>query len=385
MSHILTLFYFFCVALGAALLPVFAVAAPGYSSAPKELCLLPELDKSLSQYQQLADQGGWPQVPIGPTLRENDHSERVPILKKRLIVSGDLTESTNLSEYFDETLKEGVQKFQARHGLTTDGIVGRKTLAALNVPISERIRQLSASLRLCQPLPQVLERRHILVNIADFTLKLFENGELLLSMPVIVGKTYRQTPVFSGLISTLVLNPTWKAPHSIATQDLLPKIKEDLGFLDKMHLRVFKTWTSTTEIDPATIDWDNLSLNYFPYRLRQDAGPVNVLGRVKFLFPNPHDVYLHDTPARELFHKDSRTYSSGCIRVAKPLELALYLLQDTSLETMDALKSAIATEKTQRIVIPSPIPIHMAYMTTWVDNEGIVQFRPDIYNRNPAM
>lgn len=349
-----------------------------------ELCILPELDKAITQYQELAAKGGWPRVPAGPTLRQGGLSARIPIVKQRLAASGDFIPPTDQNEYFDDPLKEAVQKFQARHGLTTDGVVGAKTLRALNVPISERIRQLTASLQRCQPLPQVLERRHILVNIADFTLKLFEDGKLLLSMPVIVGKTYRQTPVFSGRISTVVLNPSWNVPHSIATKDLLPKIKDDQGYLAKMRLRVLKTWTSTTEIDPATIDWRHLSMERFPYRLRQDPGTTNALGRVKFLLPNPYDVYLHDTPANELFQKDSRTFSSGCIRLAKPLDLALYLLRDTPLGTADSLNAAIANETTQHIAIPSPIDVHMVYMTAWVDNEGAIQFRPDIYNRNPA-
>ena len=301
------------------------------------------------------------------------------------MAGGDLAATAGQGDVFDGILKEGVQRFQTRHGLTADGTVGARTLSELNVPISERILQLTASLERCQPLPQLLEPRHILVNIADFTLKLYEDGKPVLSMPVIVGKTYRQTPVFNGRISSLVLNPTWEVPHSIATKDLLPKIKKNPGYLGQMHFRVFQGWKGAAEIDPATINWANLSTTHFPYRLRQDPGPTNSLGRVKFLFPNPYDVYLHDTPARELFQKDARTFSSGCIRIAKPLDLAVYLLQGTKLNAMDTLTGAIAREKTQQIVIPAPIAVHIVYMTAWVDREGIIQFRPDIYNRDSAL
>jgi len=350
-----------------------------------ELCVLPALEKALAQYRQLAAKGDWPQVPAGPSLKEGEQNERIPLLRKRLAASGDLTAQAPQEDLFDPALKEAVQRFQTRHGLTGDGVVGAKTLTELNVPISERIRQLTASLERCQPLPTVLEKRHILVNIADFTLKLYEDGKPVLSMPVIVGKTYRQTPVFNGLISSLVLNPSWGVPHSIATKDLLPKIKKNPGYLSQLHLRVFQGGKSSTEIAPSTVDWANLSQAHFPYRLRQEPGPNNALGRVKFLFPNPYDVYLHDTPTRELFQKDSRTFSSGCIRIAKPLDLAVYLLHGTPLGSPDALAAAIAREKTQNVPIPSPIPVHIVYMTAWVDSEGVIQFRPDIYNREPAL
>ncbi len=385
MSLAQSLFRFLCCALIAILLPVLAMAAPEATPATGELCVLPALETALSQYRQITEQGGWPQVPGGPALHEGDRNDRIPFLRQRLVASTDLATSAAQGDHFDGVLKEAVQRFQARHGLPADGTVGAGTLTELNVPISERIRQLAASLERCQPLPTVLEHRHILVNIADFTLKLYEDGKPVLSMPVIVGKTYRQTPVFNGRISSLVINPTWEVPHSIATKDLLPKIKKNPGYLSQMHLRVFQGWNGATEIDPATINWASLSATHFPYRLRQDPGPANALGRVKFLFPNPYDVYLHDTPSRELFQKDARTFSSGCIRIAKPLDLAVYLLQGTKLNSMDALNAAISREKTQQIVIPAPIAVHIVYMTAWVDREGIIQFRSDIYNRDPAL
>ena len=379
-----SLFLFFCCALAFALLPVPALAAPEAQPARGELCLLPALESALAHYRQLAAQGGWPQVPVGPALHEGDMDERLPLLRERLVASSDLPASASQGVLFDEILTEAVRRFQARHGLTADGVVGTKTLTELNVPISKRIRQLAASLERCQPLPSLLEPRHILVNIADFTLKLYEDGKLRLSMPVIVGKTYRQTPVFNGRISSLVLNPTWEVPHSIATKDLLPKIKKNPGYLRKSDIRVFLGWNPGTEIDSAGVDWTSLSPSRFPYRLRQEPGPANALGRVKFLFPNPYDVYLHDTPSRDLFQKDDRTFSSGCIRLARPLDLAVYLLQGTPLGSMEALTAAIASDKTQSIPIPSPIAVYMAYMTAWVDRDGTVQFRRDIYNRDPA-
>jgi len=230
-----------------ALLPVSTWAATDSPQELGELCLLPGLGKALSQYRQLAARGGWPQVVVGPTLREDDQNERIPMLKKRLAASGDLPVWASQGDLFEVFLHEAVLRFQTRHGLTADGLVGPKTLRELNVSISERIRQLEASLARCQPLPPLLERRHILVNIADFTLKLFEDGKLVLAMPVIVGRTYRKTPVFSGLISSLILNPSWNVPHSIATKDLLPKIKKNPGYLRKSDIRVFLGWNPGTE------------------------------------------------------------------------------------------------------------------------------------------
>lgn len=379
------LFRFFCCVLAVALLPLPTMAASEAPPARGELCLLPALENALVHYQQLAAQGGWPQITVGPALHEGDMDERIHFLRKRLAASGDLAAPLDQGVFFDELLKEAVQKFQTRHGLTADGVVGARTLTELNVPINERIRQLAASLERCQPLPSLLEPRHILVNIADFTLKLYENGKLRLSMPVIVGRTYRQTPVFNGRISSLVLNPGWEVPHSIATKDLLPKIQKDPAYLKQSGFRVFRDWKSGTEMDPASINWAQLSPARFPYRLRQEPGPANALGRVKFPFPNPYNVYLHDTPAQALFQQDSRTFSSGCIRLAKPLDLAVYLLQGTPLGSLEALTAALSSGKTKAVPIPSPIAIHIAYMTAWVDHEGIIQFRRDIYNRDPAL
>ncbi|MFA7381830.1 MAG: L,D-transpeptidase family protein [Desulfurivibrionaceae bacterium] len=384
-SLALNLFRLFCCAMVIALLPASTRAATDPPQVLGELCLLPGLEKALAQYRQLAARGGWPQIPGGPTLREGDKDERIHFLKERLAASGDLTAPPEQGALFDGLLKEAVQRFQARHGLAADGVVGAKTMSELNVPISQRIQQLTASLERCQPLPSLLEPRHILVNIADFTLKLYEDGKLVLAMPVIVGRTYRQTPVFTGRLSALVLNPSWEVPHSIATKDLLPKIKKNPGYLSQSHFRIFRGWKLSEEINPAAIDWANLSQSRFPYRLRQEPGPANALGQVKFPFPNPYNVYLHDTPARALFQQNSRTFSSGCIRLARPLDLAVYLLQGTSLGSMEALTAAISRDKTQTVAIPSPIPIHIAYMTAWVDPDGIIQFRPDIYNRDPAL
>ena len=362
-------------------LPVYSQATCEAPSAALGICRLTAMENAVLHYRQISDQGGWTRVPAGPTLREGGRNERVSFLRRRLVESSDLAAEEDQGETFDGTLKEAVERFQKRHGLVIDGLVGIRTLGELNVPVSQRIQQLASSMEYCRLQPPFTDHRYILVNIPDFTLTLFEDGKPLLTMPVIVGRRDRQTPTMSGRISALVLNPFWNVPHIIATEDMLPEIKKNPRYLEEFHLRVSLDWNSKEDFDPFTIDWAGLSPNNFPYRLTQDPGPTNFLGRVKFVFyPNPEDIYLHDTPARSLFQKESRTFSSGCIRLSKPLKLAAYLLQGTPLGSPEALAEAISGKKTREVAVPSPIVIYIAYVTAWVDAEGTINFRPNIYS-----
>jgi murein L,D-transpeptidase YcbB/YkuD len=232
-------------------------------------------------------------------------------------------------------------------------------------------------------LPLDLGARHILVNMANFELDLVEGESVVMVMRVIVGKGYRRTPVFSDKITYLVLNPFWHVPPGIAIKDKLPLIKKDPDYLSKQHMRLLQGWgAETKEIDPKTIDWSTVSAKNFHFRLRQDPGPMNALGRVKFMFPNRFNVYLHDTPSKDLFEKTTRTFSSGCIRIEKPIELVEYLLRDDPRWTHENIVAAL--EKTEEITIQlrSPVPIHLLYWTAFVENDGLVHFRDDIYGRD---
>lgn len=341
------------------------------------------LRQALTRYRELAAKGDWPRVPDGPKLQVGDTSERIIALRRRLAAENENVPTTEQESYFDEKLAAVVRRFQSRHGLDPDAVVGRNTLAALNVPVSERAHQIELNLERWRWLPKDLGNRHIIVNIAAFELILVENNVPVLPMRVVVGKPYRRTPVFSGTLSSLVLNPTWEVPVSIASKDLLPKIKKDSHFLAANGYRLFRGWNSgSSEVDPATVNWHAVRDNTFPFRLRQDPGPLNALGRVKFLFPNPHDVYLHDTPSRSLFRKDMRTFSSGCIRLEKPLELAMQLLRGTPLAERESLDAALATGKTQTIRLTEKVQVHLLYWTAWVADDGIVHFRHDIYDRD---
>lgn len=346
------------------------------------------LVRALDRYRHITALGGWPTVPEGPTLRKGEEGERITLLRERLQVTGDLpTDQTEPVDTFDTALHEAVVRFQERHGLNPDGAVGPATRAALNVSAEDRVRQLVVNLERWRWLPQDLGHRHVLVNIAGFRLQVVENGEDVMQMRVITGRPYRQTPVFSGEISYLVFNPYWHVPHSIATEDKLPEIKNDPGYLARQGFEVFQGWGADARpIDPSTIDWSRLSQKNFPYRLRQKPGPLNALGRVKFMFPNPHSVYLHDTPTRGLFARADRSFSSGCIRVERPMELAEYLLDDQTEWSAQKIQDALDTSSAERaVILREKVPVHLQYWTAWADEGGAVHFRRDVYERDEAL
>ncbi|MBW2644025.1 MAG: L,D-transpeptidase family protein [Deltaproteobacteria bacterium] len=323
-------------------------------------------------------------VPAGGTMRKGDHGTRISTLRSRLIISGDLADSTNSDQtYFDDVLEEGVRRFQARHGLEVDGVVGSKTLAALNVPVEDRIRQIRLNMERWRWLPQDLGKRYIMVNTADFKLKVIENEQTTESIRAIVGKTARPTPVLSRKITYLELNPYWNIPRNIALNDVIPSIKKDPGYLADNNIRIFENWEEDArELNPESIDWASITKKNLVYRFRQDPANSNALGRVKFIFPNKYSIFLHDTPARNLFNMTKRTFSHGCIRIEKPMKLAAYLLQDNSKWSLEKLIAAVNRKKNKAILLSHPINIHIFYWTAWVDKDGVINFRDDIYGRD---
>lgn len=349
--------------------------------------LLPKADgyrmlvDRLPRLREVRDHGGWPVIAEGPTLRLGDQGERIAQLKARLLSSGDYESSAD--RLFDEGLADAVVRFQARHGLGADGLVGRATLAALNISVQSRIDQVIVNLERWRWLPESLGERYIFVNIAGFSLDVLDGDETILSMPVVVGRPYRRTPVFSGSISYLVLNPSWEVPSSIAGRDKLPLIKADPNYLAEQGYTLLQGWGAEERVvDPTTVDWANVTARDFRYRLRQAPGPLNALGEVKFMFPNAHSVYLHDTPARELFGEDARAFSSGCIRLARPLDLAELLLRDAPNWDRPAIERTIAGGAEQTVRLERNMPVHLLYWTAWVDEDGVTQFRDDVYGRD---
>jgi murein L,D-transpeptidase YcbB/YkuD len=344
-----------------------------------------DLRQALLKYRGIEEEeGGWPPVPEGPTLHEDERDERVPALRARLIASGDLDgDEEGEAQRFDPRLVQGVRRFQGRHGLTVDGVVGPATLAALNVRVEERIRQIELNMERWRWLPDDLGRRYILVNSANFALEVIEDGERVQAMRVVAGRKARSTPVFTGKMTYMVLNPYWNIPHKLAVEDILPRIKEDPGYLTRRKIRVFESWENLApEIQPETIDWSGITADNFSFKLRQDSGPSNALGRVKLMFPNKFAVYLHDTPARHMFARNQRDFSSGCIRIEKPIDLAAYVLQDDPEWTREKILHAIESGKNQIVWLPEPIPVHVLYWTAWVEGDGTTHFRNDVYDRD---
>lgn len=344
-----------------------------------------KLRDALAGLRKMARGAPWPIVPAGPSLKPGMSDPRVVVLRERLAESGDLAQPGE-GPLFDEALAAAVRRFQARHGLAADGAVGEATLAALNVPLADKIEQVVLNMERLRWLPHDLGDDYVKVNIAAFDLAVVHKGATALSMRVVVGRTYRQTPVFASRIERVELNPYWNVPVSIARKDILPHILADPNYLGGHNFEVFTSWgPDAKKVDPRSVDWRNVAARGFPYKLRQKPGPENALGRFRFFFPNPFDVYLHDTPSRELFERETRTFSSGCIRLEKARALALYLLNDDPAWTPEAVDEGVQSGVNQSIPLARSVPVVVNYATAWVDDEGVLQFRPDIYGRDATL
>ena len=343
------------------------------------------LRNALADLRSQTAANGWLVLNVSKTLRPGDSSSAVGDLRHRLAVSGDLgpMDSHEDSLFFDATLASAVKHFQQRNGLKADGIAGPSTIGMLNVPIEQRIRQVVVNLERWRWLPHDLGARYIIVNTADFSLKAVENDSVDLQMRVVVGRPARRSPVFSAIMTYLVINPYWNLPTTIAVEDILPELQKDVAYLAQRGIRVLENWgLDAPEVDPTSVDWHAYHANRFPFRLRQDPGPYNALGRIKFMFPNQFAVYLHDTPNRSLFTRVQRDFSSGCIRVEAPTVLANFVLTGDKRWTPDALTEAIEKGETRTIRLKHPVPVHLVYMTAWADETGVIQFRSDIYDRD---
>jgi len=346
-----------------------------------------KLRKKLTYYRELAAKGGWPTIAKGKPLKKGVKDNRVIQLRERLVLSGHLSLDKSISEaMFDDTIEKAVILFQKLHGLDTDGVVGYMTLKALNVPVETRVRQIELNMERMRWISRNLGQRYIKVNTADFILNVVEKDHSVLSMKVVVGKPFWHTPVFSAKMTYLVLNPSWNVPRSIAIAEIIPKIQKNINYLKKENMKVIESWRDKAEeIDPGTVDWKAMNADTFNYRLRQDPGPLNPLGQIKFMFPNQFGVYLHDTPSRGLFERNIRSFSHGCIRLEKPLDLAEYVLKKDPKWTRDKIVSEIKKGKQKEVRLPEPIDVHILYLTAWVDENSLLNFRDDIYGRDKKL
>jgi murein L,D-transpeptidase YcbB/YkuD len=344
------------------------------------------LRNALLQYEIIRRSGGWFPIDKGPTLRIGDKGPRVAMLKYRLKLTADGFEDAPIeNDRFDKNLASAVKHFQHRHGLEEDSLVGKETLAELNVPVEKRIDQLQLSMERWRWYPDSLGDRFLMVNIPAFTLTVVESGSRVDRIPVIVGKKNRQTPIMSDQMTYIEFNPYWNIPQKITRKDILPKIKHDPAYLINQGIRVFDSWDQHAQaLDPTGIDWNSVSADYFPYRLRQDPSRLNALGQIKFMFPNPKSIYIHDTPGKSLFSRQQRTFSSGCVRIETPFTLAFELLNDQGWN-LDRLKTVTGREKPVSVVLKEPIPVHLVYFTAWVDEDQTVNFRKDIYGHDARL
>lgn len=344
--------------------------------------LYDSMRRALVQYRALRVAGGWPRVRVGKRIEPGDTDKRLPTIRKRLYATGDLLDADFESTEYDSELQFAVTTFQRRHGLAEDGIIGKRTQIAMGMPVDERIDQIAANMERGRWLPNDLGRRHVLVNVPQFELEVVEDGKRVMTMPIIVGKRMRRTPIFSGEITYLELNPYWNVPESIARKDLLPKLMDDPYHLIDSGLRLFDKSTRE-EVSREDVDFESVDGSYgLPFRMRQDPGPANALGRVKFMFKNPFAVYLHDTPARKLFDKPQRAFSSGCVRIERPIEMAEYLLQGNSKWSRPDIDDALDIGNRRRVELAEPVGVHLIYRTAWMGEDGRVQFRHDLYGRD---
>jgi len=341
------------------------------------------LVQALAQLRGVQAVGGWPVVPAGPTLRLGDEDERVPVLRERLVMGGDLDpEDVVTGNRFDEALDAAVRRFQHRHALNEDGAVGRATLAELNVPVEARIDQVRINLERARWFTHDLPQSFVAANIAGAKVYMVRDGDVIFETRAVVGTTYRSTPIFTDQMRYLELNPTWTVPPGIVG-DILNNIRRDPNYLRTMNMRVLDR--SGRPVDPATIDFSQYTARTFPYVFRQEPGPLNALGRIKFMFPNQYNVYLHDTPSRELFAREDRNFSSGCIRVEDPIRLAELILDEPVRWSREAIEAAIATGQTRTIPLATPFPVLILYWTASADLHGEVHYYRDAYQRDASL
>ena len=360
----------------------------------------------LREYRALAAAGGWPKLPDGPTLKPGMSDPRVPALRARLQVTKDYPAplpapaaaadgaaqpaadgsapraAATPDEVYDAGLEAAVKFFQERHGLTADGVVGPATRAAMNVPVEARIDQIRVNLERGRWVLHEIKGNLVVVDVAGFDVSYFRDDEPVWNSKVIVGRPYRETPIFKSLITYVVFNPTWTIPPTILVKDKLPILKRDPGYLARNNIRVIDA--SGREVDPRSVNWNRYGPGRLPpYQLRQDPGEDNALGLVKIMFPNKYMVYLHDTPTKSLFDKDERTFSSGCIRVQKAFELAELVLGDPVRWNQQTMAEVVASKKMQTVNLAQPVPVLILYWTAQPRADGYVMFRNDVYGRDP--
>jgi murein L,D-transpeptidase YcbB/YkuD len=373
----------------AAVKPAAASTPESRSAAALALSHEPTLDEGTAQrirdaalsYSDLAVRGGWPAIPADAKFAIGVPGPQDDLLRRRLLISGDLA-ADKASGAFDEVVAEAVMRFQARHGLAPTGTVTPRTLAALNVPVQKRIKQLEASLERLENMNFGFGQRYVVVNLPATFAEAVENDHVVRRYRVIVGKTEKPSPTLTAEITGVILNPTWTVPSSISKTEISAHMRKDPGYLARMHMEVLDA--HDVPIDPRSVDWSGARTPNFT--VRQQSGTFNALGAVKIDMPNPYSVYMHDTNQRNLFSDDYRFDSHGCSRVDNVRDLAAWLLQEEMPKwNRAAIDAAIATGQHQDVVLPKKVPVAWIYLTGWMTKDQIVQFRNDIYDQDEQL
>jgi len=339
----------------------------------------------LAKYRALAAKGGWNTVPLGESIKPGMSDPRIPAIRARLSLTDGASGEVGAAEgqLYGNALVEVVKRFQARQGLEGDGVIGSTTIVAMNVPVQERIKSIILAMERLRWMPENLGQQYLIVNIAGFELRRVNAGKVEERMAVVVGKPYHRTPVFSDRIRFLEFNPYWNVPPDIAVNEELPVLRRNPAGLSAQGFEVVR---GNQVSDPSSVDWSSVGPGHFPYQLRQRPGPNNALGRVKFMFPNPHNVYLHDSPARNLFERNVRAFSHGCIRLSRPLDLAEQVLRVGGVQgwSKERINDVVASTKNTVVNLREPLPVHITYLTAWAD-DGVANFRQDIYGHDAKL
>ncbi|MBU0585828.1 MAG: L,D-transpeptidase family protein [Alphaproteobacteria bacterium] len=336
------------------------------------------IEQAVSQYSSIVAQGGWPMVPATKKLQLGVVDPDVVVLRKRLMISGDLSTSAGISESFDTYVDAAVKRFQARHGLPADGVLGTYTYAAMNVSAPVRLGQLETNLVRLRSMSGFLGNRYVMVNVPAAQIEAVENDRVALRHTAIVGKIDRQTPILNSAINEVIVNPYWNAPVSIVRKDIIPLMRKDPQYLANNNIRILGP--DGIELDPSTIDWSTEDATKF--RFRQDPGSGNAMASVKINFPSPENVYMHDTPQQSLFSKLMRFDSSGCVRVQNVRDLVTWLLRDTPGWDRRRFEETIKSGESTPVQLAEPVPVYFTYISAWSTGDGVAHFRDDIYGRD---
>lgn len=335
-------------------------------------------ERAIGQYETIVGRGGWPQVPPVARLQLGNRHPSVLALRQRLGVVGDLDAASGATDVYDSYVEAAVRRFQARHGITVDGTLREQTFRALNIPADLRLAQLKVNAARLRSLSKAVAGRFVFCNIPGAHIEAIENGQVASRHTAVVGKQDRPSPEINSRITEVNFNPFWTVPVSLVRRDLIPKMQTEPDYLTKNKIRIFDG--RNRELQPEQIDWNTeQAVNY---QFRQDPGELNSLGAIRINFPNTHQVYMHDTPFRNLFGEDFRFHSSGCVRIQNVRELVYWLLKETPGWPRVEVDRVIRSGDRRDVKLARPIPLHWAYITAWAPADGVVQFRDDIYLRD---